>query len=43
MQPGVLTGGGDGLGLNALILAAIWREVEEFGHEFVGVKHGWGE
>ncbi|QSB06968.1 6-phosphofructokinase [Natronoglycomyces albus] len=40
MRIGVLTGGGDCPGLNAVIRAAV-RKGTELGHEFVGFRHGW--
>ena len=41
MQIGVLTGGGDCPGLNAVIRAVVRKGVEIHGHEFVGFKDGW--
>src|SRR5260370_33349897 len=41
MRLGVLTGGGDCPGLNALIRAVVRRGVLEFGHEFVGIENGY--
>jgi ATP-dependent phosphofructokinase / diphosphate-dependent phosphofructokinase len=38
---GVLTGGGDCPGLNAVIRAIVRKGVGEFGHEFVGYRDGW--
>jgi len=38
---GVLTGGGDCPGLNAVIRAVVRRGVQEFGLEFVGFRDGW--
>jgi phosphofructokinase-like protein len=38
---GVLTGGGDCPGLNAVIRAIVRKGVAEFGHEFVGYRDGW--
>src|SRR5881396_827943 len=40
MQVGVLTGGGDCPGLNAVI-RAVGRRVMARGHELVGVREGW--
>src|SRR5207302_8485018 len=40
MRVGVLTGGGDCPGLNAVI-RAVGRRVMVRGHEFVGVQEGW--
>jgi phosphofructokinase-like protein len=41
MRVGVLTGGGDCPGLNAVIRAIVRRGVQEFGYEFVGFRDGW--
>jgi len=41
MRIGVLTGGGDCPGLNAVIRAIVRKGVEGFGHEFVGYRDGW--
>jgi 6-phosphofructokinase 1 len=41
MRIGVLTGGGDCPGLNAVIRALVRRGERELGHEFVGIRHGW--
>ena len=41
MRVGVLTGGGDCPGLNAVIRAVVRRGVREYGYEFVGFKEGW--
>lgn len=41
LRLGVLTGGGDCPGLNALIRAVVKRGVYEFGHEFVGIENGY--
>jgi 6-phosphofructokinase 1 len=38
---GVLTGGGDCPGLNAVIRAIVRKGVEQGGHEFVGYRDGW--
>jgi phosphofructokinase-like protein len=38
---GVLTGGGDCPGLNAVIRAVVRRGTEVHGHEFVGFRDGW--
>ncbi len=38
---GLLTGGGDCPGLNAVIRAAVRRGLADGGHEFVGFRHGW--
>ena len=41
MRVGVLTGGGDCPGLNAVIRALVRRGIQEFGLEFVGFRDGW--
>jgi phosphofructokinase-like protein len=41
MRIGVLTGGGDCPGLNAVIRAVVRKGVELDGHEFVGIRDGW--
>jgi phosphofructokinase-like protein len=38
---GVLTGGGDCPGLNAVIRAIVRRGLNEAGNSFVGYRHGW--
>jgi len=38
---GVLTGGGDCPGLNAVIRAVVRRSIRHGGYEIVGIKHGW--
>src|SRR5215813_2734134 len=41
MRIGVLTGGGDCPGLNAVIRAVVRKGIEVYGHEFIGFKDGW--
>src|SRR5690242_14359040 len=41
MRVGVLTGGGDCPGLNAVIRAVVRKGVKEHGFEFVGYRDGW--
>jgi ATP-dependent phosphofructokinase / diphosphate-dependent phosphofructokinase len=41
MRVGVLTGGGDCPGLNAVIRALVRRTEREYGHELLGFRHGW--
>lgn len=41
MRVGVLTGGGDCPGLNAVIRAVVRKGVQVFGYEFVGFRSGW--
>lgn len=41
MRVGVLTGGGDCPGLNAVIRALVRKGTPEYGYEFVGFRDGW--
>src|SRR4051794_15188888 len=41
MRIGVLTGGGDCPGLNAVIRAIVRKGVAQYDHEFVGFRDGW--
>jgi 6-phosphofructokinase 1 len=41
MRIGVLTGGGDCPGLNAVIRAVVRKGIDTYGDEFLGLKHGW--
>ena len=41
MRIGVLTGGGDCPGLNAVIRAVVRKGVQHYDHEFVGFRDGW--
>src|SRR4029078_8137286 len=41
MRIGVLTGGGDFPGLNAVIRAVVRKGVQTYGYEFVGYREGW--
>lgn len=41
MRIGVLTGGGDCPGLNAVIRAVVRKGVQTYGDEFVGFRDGW--
>ncbi len=41
MRVGVLTGGGDCPGLNAVIRAVVRKGIGSYGHEFVGFRDGW--
>src|SRR5271157_851390 len=40
MKLGILNGGGDCAGLNAVTRAVV-RKSEQFGYDVVGIKHGW--
>jgi 6-phosphofructokinase 1 len=41
MRIGMLTGGGDCPGLNAVIRAAVRKGEGVYGHEMIGFRHGW--
>src|SRR5213076_2268522 len=41
MRIGMLTGGGDCPGLNAVIRAVVRKGAGMYGHEFVGFRDGW--
>src|SRR6185437_8839974 len=41
MRVGVLTGGGDCPGLNAVIRAVVRRGIQDYGIEFLGFRDGW--
>ncbi|ACY98585.1 MULTISPECIES: 6-phosphofructokinase [Thermomonospora] len=41
MRVGVLTGGGDCPGLNAVIRAVVRKGISVYGYEFVGFRSGW--
>ena len=41
MRVGVLTGGGDCPGLNAVIRGVVRRGIQEYGIEFLGFRDGW--
>jgi len=41
MRIGVLTGGGDCPGLNAVIRGLLYKSTKKYGHEVVGIKYGW--
>jgi len=41
MRVGVLTGGGDCPGLNAVIRAVVRKGIARYGHEFIGFRDGW--
>src|SRR5919198_4826558 len=41
MRIGVLTGGGDCPGLNAVIRAVVRKGIGVYGHSFVGYRDGW--
>ena len=41
MRVGVLTGGGDCPGLNAVIRAVVRKGIKDYGYEFIGFRDGW--
>jgi ATP-dependent phosphofructokinase / diphosphate-dependent phosphofructokinase len=41
MRIGVLTGGGDCPGLNAVIRGIVRKGINQHGHDFVGFRYGW--
>ncbi len=41
MRVGVLTGGGDCPGLNAVIRAVVRKGASEYGYDFIGFRDGW--
>jgi phosphofructokinase-like protein len=41
VRVGVLTGGGDCPGLNAVIRAVVRKGVSQFGYDFIGFRDGW--
>lgn len=41
MKVGILSGGGDAPGINAVIRAVVRKGVEEYGYDIVGIKDGW--
>jgi ATP-dependent phosphofructokinase / diphosphate-dependent phosphofructokinase len=41
MRIGLLTGGGDCPGLNAVIRAVVRKGINANGHELIGFRHGW--
>jgi phosphofructokinase-like protein len=41
MRVGVLSGGGDAPGINAVIRAVVRKGIQDYGYETVGIKDGW--
>ena len=41
MKIGVLSGGGDAPGINAVIRAVVRKGIQNYGYEIVGIKDGW--
>jgi phosphofructokinase-like protein len=42
MKVGVLTGGGDAPGINAVIRAVVRKGIQNYRYEILGIKDGWG-
>jgi 6-phosphofructokinase len=41
MRIGVLSGGGDAPGINAVIRAVVRRGIQTYGDDIVGIREGW--
>jgi 6-phosphofructokinase 1 len=41
MKVGILSGGGDAPGINAVIRAVVRKGIRRYGYELVGIGHGW--
>jgi len=41
MRVGILSGGGDAPGINAVIRAVVRKAIQNYGYETVGIKDGW--
>ena len=41
MKVGVLSGGGDAPGINAVIRAVVRKGIQSYHYEIVGIKDGW--
>jgi len=41
MKVGVLSGGGDAPGINAVIRAVVRKGIRHYGYEIVGIRDGW--
>ena len=41
MKVGVLSGGGDAPGINAVIRAVVRKGIQNYGYEIIGIKDGW--
>ncbi len=41
MKVGVLSGGGDAPGINAVIRAVVRKGIQDYGYEMIGLKDGW--
>jgi phosphofructokinase-like protein len=43
MKVGILSGGGDAPGINAVVRAIVRKAIQEYAYETVGIKDGWRE
>lgn len=41
MKVGILSGGGDAPGINAVVRAVVRKGIQNYGYEIVGIKEGW--
>ena len=41
MRIGVLSGGGDAPGINAVVRAVVRKGIQNYGYEILGIKDGW--
>jgi 6-phosphofructokinase 1 len=41
IRVGILSGGGDAPGINAVIRAVVRKGIQEYGYEIIGIKDGW--
>ncbi len=41
MKVGILTGGGDAPGINAVLRAIVRKAIQDYGYETIGIKDGW--
>jgi 6-phosphofructokinase 1 len=41
MKVGILSGGGDAPGINAVVRAVVRKGIQKYGYEIVGIKEGW--
>jgi len=41
MKVGILSGGGDAPGINAVIRAVVRKAIDRYGYEVIGIKDGW--
>src|SRR5208283_5491391 len=41
MKVGILSGGGDAPGINAVLRAIVRKAIQDYGYETLGIKDGW--